>query len=235
MSSVLPTRPNLRHLKIQARDLLKACQVGDPEACRRMDSSHPRHPSPDAAVLADAQLVVAREYGFDSWTKLKCHVEGGPLLEIYSSDPSFYENCVVKLEEEARAGFGPALQRMRGCVPRFTNQSDSDIRQDVTTEDAKLVYAREHGRENWDRFCDALEEIQSGRVDAPTVTFMRAVEEGDGETVRRLLRQDPLLANRRTSTDKSPLHSAMKIEVAALLIEKGAALEVEMPLPAERR
>lgn len=50
----LPERPNLRHLKDQARDLYKA---GGAES------------------LTQAQFRVAREYGFTSWAGLKAHVE----------------------------------------------------------------------------------------------------------------------------------------------------------------
>lgn len=50
----LPDRPNLRHLKDQAKDLLKAGE---------------------AASLADAQFQIARQYGFANWPKLKAHVE----------------------------------------------------------------------------------------------------------------------------------------------------------------
>ena len=50
----LPDRPNLRHLKDQAKDLLKA---GGAES------------------LSDAQFKIARSYGFASWPKLKAHVD----------------------------------------------------------------------------------------------------------------------------------------------------------------
>ena len=50
----LPEHPDLRHLKDQAKDLLKAGQ---------------------AASVANAQFQVARQYGFASWPKLKAHVE----------------------------------------------------------------------------------------------------------------------------------------------------------------
>lgn len=50
----LPERPNLRHLKDQAKDLLK---------------------SGGAKSLADAQLRIACLYGFPSWPKLKAHVD----------------------------------------------------------------------------------------------------------------------------------------------------------------
>jgi len=50
----LPEHPNLRHLKDQAADLLSAGR---------------------ATSVSDAQLQIARAYGFASWPKLKAHVE----------------------------------------------------------------------------------------------------------------------------------------------------------------
>src|SRR5262245_28257182 len=50
----LPERPNLRHLKDQAKDLLS---------------------SGGAKSLTDAQFQIARLYGFPSWPKLKSHVD----------------------------------------------------------------------------------------------------------------------------------------------------------------
>ncbi len=50
----LPDRPNLRHLKDQAKDLLK---------------------SGAASSLTEAQFQIAQLYGFASWPKLKAHVE----------------------------------------------------------------------------------------------------------------------------------------------------------------
>jgi hypothetical protein len=50
----LPDRPNLRHLKDQAKDLLETGR---------------------AESVAGAQLKIARLYGFASWPKLKAHVD----------------------------------------------------------------------------------------------------------------------------------------------------------------
>src|SRR5262245_57161120 len=82
MIKSLPSRPNLEQLKNQATDLLKALESGHPDAIRRIRENQPREfaapePGMNAAELslADAQLVIAREYGFDSWSKLKEHVD----------------------------------------------------------------------------------------------------------------------------------------------------------------
>src|SRR5438477_12598641 len=50
----LPDRPNLRHLKDQAKELLK---------------------TGEARSITDAQFKIAQLYGFASWPKLKAHVE----------------------------------------------------------------------------------------------------------------------------------------------------------------
>jgi hypothetical protein len=77
----LPSHPNLEQYKKQAKDLAKACKSGDSDAIERARKTHPdsgtllNSDSPDARFsLSDAQLVVARENGFPSWTKFKEYV-----------------------------------------------------------------------------------------------------------------------------------------------------------------
>jgi hypothetical protein len=79
---VLPPNPNLAHLKYQAKDLLKDHAASDPRAAQRLREFHPRFPSAaDNEIyaaglsLSDAQLAIAREYGFPSWARLKHHIE----------------------------------------------------------------------------------------------------------------------------------------------------------------
>lgn len=74
----LPERPSLEQLRKQAKDLLRSAHAGDENALRRLFSSAPvaKHRLLRERVsLNDAQLAVAREYGFDSWPQLVRHVE----------------------------------------------------------------------------------------------------------------------------------------------------------------
>ena len=78
----IPSNPNLEFDRKQAKSLLDAAKRGDAAALRRFNASHPRFAAAhDAAVpgialaLHDAQLVVAREYGFASWPRWKQFVE----------------------------------------------------------------------------------------------------------------------------------------------------------------
>jgi hypothetical protein len=68
----LPANPNLTHLRNQARDLQRAARGGELEAIERIRSSHPAPPQSFADLsLRDAQLTLAREYGFDGWHALQ--------------------------------------------------------------------------------------------------------------------------------------------------------------------
>jgi ankyrin repeat protein len=69
----LPDRPHLGHLKQQAKSLLKEAKAGDQAACQRIAAQHAGALS--KFNLAAAQHTIACEYGFESWPKLKFHVE----------------------------------------------------------------------------------------------------------------------------------------------------------------
>ncbi len=73
MSSSLPSQLNLRHLKLQAKTLLKSARDGDSDAQARIQTvmGEPGH----RRVLADALHAIAHEHGFASWSRLKMHVE----------------------------------------------------------------------------------------------------------------------------------------------------------------
>jgi hypothetical protein len=79
---VLPSNPNLDHLKHQAKDLMKAHAARGLAAAQLLREFHPRFAgATDAAIfdmplnLSGAQLAIAREHGFPSWTRLKRRVE----------------------------------------------------------------------------------------------------------------------------------------------------------------
>ena len=58
MTTPLPAAPSLEHLRKQAKDLVREREAG-----------------PEPLRLSEAQLAVAREYGFASWPRLKAYVE----------------------------------------------------------------------------------------------------------------------------------------------------------------
>jgi hypothetical protein len=78
----LPVRPNLDHLRSQAKQLLAKLRDGDAAATRTFIDNLPaaKALSPDAVRraglrLADAQSAIARQSGFAAWPALARHVD----------------------------------------------------------------------------------------------------------------------------------------------------------------
>jgi len=69
----LPANPDLDHLKKQARQLLREVRAQRGEALERILAFHPR--PAEFASLRDAQLTLARQYGFGDWEQLSKEVE----------------------------------------------------------------------------------------------------------------------------------------------------------------
>ncbi|MFI4854686.1 MAG: TIGR03067 domain-containing protein [Phycisphaerales bacterium JB065] len=82
MSKPLPHRPNLDHLRRQAKNLLARVRAGESESIQFLIEYLPAVNGMSAAEivsaglrLADMQFAIARSTGFGSWPKLTQHVE----------------------------------------------------------------------------------------------------------------------------------------------------------------
>jgi ankyrin repeat protein len=120
----LRDRPNLEQYKKQAKDLLRAHAERSGAALERIARHHPRRKGqPVEAVrsasfhLADAQLVIAREHGFETWPKFARQLETLRLTRQVAS------------LDDAASGFIEA-----SCSPRDAHQSG-------TLEEAAMILA----------------------------------------------------------------------------------------------
>ncbi len=84
----LPAKANVDHLRYQAKDLLKGHDARNAAVAQRIREFHPRfNRAADAEIfeaklsITDAQLAIAREYGFPSWARLKRHIEKPTLAD----------------------------------------------------------------------------------------------------------------------------------------------------------
>ncbi len=78
-----PVRPSLEQFKHKAKDFVKLGNAGDAEVLERVGKWHPHSGQllnsgalRNTFALPDAQLVIAREHGFESWPKFVKHVNG---------------------------------------------------------------------------------------------------------------------------------------------------------------
>jgi ankyrin repeat protein len=84
-----PTRamrdnPDIDQLKRQARELLEAYRAQSPDTIIEV-AAHHRTATPETFALHDAQFVLARSYGFESWPKLKAAVEGVTTTRLHEA------------------------------------------------------------------------------------------------------------------------------------------------------
>jgi len=121
MPKQLPPNPSLEQLKKQAKSLLKRQQAADPEALTRIRENHPRYKNlseksiASPLALADAQLVIALEYGFSSWSKLQSHVK---TLEAASSTAEAF----VSLRDAAGKSDLARLNALLDAHPDLINE-----------------------------------------------------------------------------------------------------------------
>ena len=72
----LPANPSFENLRKQAKSLQRAVLSNEKDALSRVREFHPKGAEVSKTFrLSHAQLVIARSYGFSSWTKLKQYVE----------------------------------------------------------------------------------------------------------------------------------------------------------------
>ncbi|HWY99553.1 MAG TPA: ankyrin repeat domain-containing protein [Edaphobacter sp.] len=140
----LPSRASLEQYKKQAKALLKNQKNGDADALERMRQHHPRLAKLTESelrsgkfLLADAQLVVAREHGFESWPRFAKHVEA---LSRRSSSTSKFESAV----DAVIAGDTATLERLLRENPELV-RSRSTRRHRATL----LLYVGANGVEDY--------------------------------------------------------------------------------------
>ena len=121
----LPARARIDQLKRQAKDLLAELRAGSAEAIERFRASHPRWEklqSQSKPLLADAQLVLAREYGFPSWAKLRSRVEA---IDLTDPVTAFVEAACVPMDGSSHAS--GTLDRAEAILREHPEVAESDI------------------------------------------------------------------------------------------------------------
>lgn len=221
----LPPRPDLEHLKNQAKRRLDELRRSDPRA-----------------KLAAAQYAIASEYGFSSWRALKAQVEAlnqhtdALLTAVESGDPATLD----RLLDEAPALVNAAVQdrqvRELSTDTRAMRLLHIAVAADQL-EAARVLINRgaDLDMRNADGRTPLHDALELGRTDierllrqrGATVDICAAAVSGEVEVVRDWLDRDPSLAGDR-STNLSPVGWASfggRIEVIRLLAERGVKLE----------
>jgi len=212
----LREHPDLNQLKRQAKELLAAYRAGDADAAAEI--THHYHGA-DAATFAlhDAQLVLARAYGFDSWRKLKAFVDGATVKSLMAAVRAGDTSRVTAILEarpeiinmdasdndEHRALHHAVLARDADMV-RLLMAHGADARIGIyphRVPTTPMAIATERGYDDIVAIIEEAETRQHVRhrytggapMPAPPEALMRAIQRGDAAATIAFLDESPLL------------------------------------------
>src|SRR4051794_17521977 len=242
MNQSLPSRAfrehtDLNQLKRQAKELLDSFRTGDGAANAEVNA-HYGAADPDTFALHDAQLVLARAYGFASWPKLKAYVDGINAKRLIEAVRAGDVNTVTAMlrvrpelvnmgmgEDERRAIHYAVLDRS-AAMTRLLMRRGADARagihphRDATTA---LTLATERG---YDEIVGIIREEEHRRREshvgggtvagAPDALFL--VANWESGRALEMLKADPALVHSASPNGGTPLHAA-----ACELHERGVA------------
>jgi ankyrin repeat protein len=182
MTTPLPAAPSLEQLRKQAKELARAHRAGG-----------------EPLRLSDAQLALAREYGFPSWPKLKAYVDRvsanfPALTHAFVDDIGYYQDRAEGLRSVVESGLPSGIAIVRTYHPALADASDAEIRA-LSPGAARLVLAREHGFASWAAFRRHVDDLaESGE---PFRRAFRAIQARDGKALGELLDRYPGLVSAR--------------------------------------
>jgi ankyrin repeat protein len=240
----LQQHPDLDQLKRQAKELLQAFLAHETDAVAEV-SSHYHNADSVTFALHDAQLVLARAYGFESWPKLKAHVDGitvRRLIDAVRAGDLRQVQLLLKrrpeLAEMSADNFSPLHYAVLQRLPEMTRvlvQHGADLRSGLYPHDVAtnpLTLAVERG---YDDIIQILKEEEQRRrqkhtgAHAPaTDELFKAMTSGDTAHAIRLMQWAPDLINGSSAEGWTPLHfacAALNESLVTWLLEHGANTE----------
>lgn len=243
----LPPQPSLEQLRKQAKDLLAEYRANDPAAVAEVRQFE-RHPDPGAFALHDAQRVLARAYGYESWARLKAFVDGANVValgEAVKAGDTVRVRALLRArpelanmdmagDNEHQALHYAVLRRDAAMVGLLMSAGAGARKGIYPHRDATTAFALARDR-GYDDIVAAIEEEEQHRregMSCPNVTVSpeqdrinHAIREGDNAEAIRLLQADESLVRACDRDGATPLHIAAAVgssEMVAWLLSKRA-------------
>jgi len=227
----LPSRPDLAQQKKLAKELLQSFASGDAEALARVRSVLP---DKQKIVLADAQFVLAREYGFSDWAALKQHIE--TRVEDTRSPEERVHDAFRRHDANAVRGLFEmhAALRERINEPLFAFDSPAIVAyaDDPAMVDVLLDFGADPNRRSdwWAGGFHALYSATGAAAErliaAGAIPDACAAAHLDRlALLTQLIAEDPKRVHERGGDGQTPLHFAESRAVVDLLLDADADID----------
>ncbi len=230
-SRSLPSRPDLAQQKKLAKELLQSFASGDAEALARVRSVLP---DKQKIVLADAQFVLAREYGFSDWAALKQHIE--TRVEDTRSPEERVHDAFRRHDANAVRGLFEmhAVLRERINEPLFAFDSPAIVAyaDDPAMVDVLLDFGADPNRRS-DWWAGGFHVLYSatgaaaeGLIAAGAIPDACAAAHLNRlDLLTQLIAEDPKRVHERGGDGQTPLHFAESRAVVDLLLDADADID----------
>jgi ankyrin repeat protein len=230
MSLPLPERPSLDWLRKTAKQNLKTLRAQNP-----------------TARLSDAQLALARDYGFASWRQLVSHVQR---LESAAPLPPIDEQTAKLFLRLVGTGQTEEVRRLLHESPRLVNavgphpfwggrpqplhvSIETKLRDifDLLLEAGADVNGSNDGYDHWSPLMLAIQRENGDMRDqlirrGARIGLVEALMLGDDKLLDRHIEETGSDALRQVPNNGSPLNFARTVYAVERLIELGAAVDV---------
>ncbi|HEY7860734.1 MAG TPA: hypothetical protein VIB98_04780, partial [Gemmatimonadaceae bacterium] len=230
-SRSLSSHPSLAQQQKQSKELLRAFAAGDAAARDRIRAVLP---DKQRIALADAQFVLAREYGFASWAALKAHIDErahDPRSPLESVHDAFARRDAGALRRVLASH--PEL-RARINEPGFDFNSPAIVRfaDDAAMVDVLLEFGADpNKRSEW--WAGGFHALYSATGDAAarliaagaTIDACAAAHLDRGDLLAAMIAADPSRVHERGGDGQTPLHFAQSRAVIDLLLAAGADID----------
>jgi len=220
---------NLEQQHKLAKDLLRAAREGDASALARIQAVRSDSGTPSRPLqLADAQLAVAREGGFESWPKL--------VADFHERDFTVFAKAVQD-GDTARVRQQLALEHVRARVNDAAFTFGQRAAHIAAKNEAVLAALLDAGadvnlKSEWEKgpytVLDNADEPTARFLIArgATLTACVAARLGWFDDLKRMVAADPSVVHERGGDGQQPLHQAKTVEIADYLLDRGAGIDV---------
>ena len=231
-SRSLPSRPDLAQQKKQAKELLRSFAAGDADALARVRALLP---DKQQIALADAQFVLAREYGFANWAALRQHIEAG-------AEPT--ASPMERMHDAFRRRDAAAMRRLFKRHPEFRELINAPVfpfdspaivacADDRAMVDVLLDFGADPNRRS-DWWAGGFHALHAATGDAaerlmaagaiPDACAAAHLDRPD--LLARMIADNPARVHERGGDGQTPLHFASSRRVIDLLLAEGADIDV---------